>query len=171
MAKELLIFSGELESLLIEQVDLLDDHSVLRASVKKASALKKELRSRLLETQRARQRTRQELKRVRSSFEREERARRRLEETHKFLTDLEALRDEVTSSDNGLDINTQDKDLDPRDTKVKQNEVKCASMVFLLIKEKLLTSVFLRLHLLDWTPKFAGNSGSSVWRRHWIDEE
>lgn len=122
MAKELMTFRGELESLLIEQVDLLDDHSVLRASVKKAAALKKELRSRLLETQRVRQRTRQELKRVRSSFEREERARRRLEETHKFLTDLEALRDEVTGSDNGPDVNAQNKDLDPRDTKVNQNE-------------------------------------------------
>ncbi|GJJ79070.1 hypothetical protein EMPS_11429 [Entomortierella parvispora] len=117
MAKELLTFRNELETLLIEQVDMLDDHSVLRASVKKAAALKKELRSRLLETQRARQRTRQELKRVRSSFEREERARRRLEETHKFLTDLEALRDEVTGSEDGPDIHTQDKDLDLRDTK------------------------------------------------------
>lgn len=40
------------------------------------------------------------LQRVRSDFEREERARRRLEETHKFLTDLETLREEVEGSDN-----------------------------------------------------------------------
>ncbi len=67
--------------------------------MKKASALKKELRVRLLETQRERQRTRVRLQRVRSDFEREERARRRLEETHKFLTDLEILREEVDGSD------------------------------------------------------------------------
>ncbi|KAG0209912.1 hypothetical protein BGX28_009879 [Mortierella sp. GBA30] len=100
IAKDIMTFRAELETALIEQVDLLDDHSLLRASVKKATALKKELRVRLLETQRERQRTRMELKRVRASFEREERARRRLEETHKFLTDLEALREEVEGSDN-----------------------------------------------------------------------
>lgn len=117
MAKELLTLRAELESVLIEQVDMLDDHSVLRASVKKAAALKKELRSRLLETQRQRQRTRQELKRVRSSFEREERSRRRLEETHKFLTDLEVLRDEVVGSDPEDDADDEAGD-DPEDVKV-----------------------------------------------------
>ncbi|CAO3568461.1 unnamed protein product [Mortierella alpina] len=100
IAKDIQTFHSELETALIEQVDLLDDHSLLRASVKKASALKKELRVRLLETQRERQRTRVKLQRVRSDFEREERARRRLEETHKFLTDLETLREEVEGSDN-----------------------------------------------------------------------
>ncbi|KAF9566180.1 hypothetical protein EC968_003833 [Mortierella alpina] len=100
IAKDIQTFRSELETALIEQVDLLDDHSLLRASVKKASALKKELRVRLLETQRGRQRTRMKLQRVRSDFEREERARRRLEETHKFLTDLETLREEVEGSDN-----------------------------------------------------------------------
>ncbi|KAF9968726.1 hypothetical protein BGZ70_009648 [Mortierella alpina] len=100
IAKDIQTFRSELETVLIEQVDLLDDHSLLRASVKKASAVKKELRVRLLETQRERQRTRVKLQRVRSDFEREERARRRLEETHKFLTDLETLREEVDGSDN-----------------------------------------------------------------------
>ncbi|KAF9953411.1 hypothetical protein BGZ72_005454 [Mortierella alpina] len=100
LAKDIQTFRSELETALIEQVDLLDDHSLLRASVKKATALKKELRVRLLETQRERQRTRMKLQRVRSDFEREERARRRLEETHKFLTDLETLREEVEGSDN-----------------------------------------------------------------------
>ncbi|KAG0279489.1 hypothetical protein BGZ95_001072 [Linnemannia exigua] len=99
MVKELLSLRAELETRLIEQVDMLDDHSLLKASVKKAAAVKKELRVQLLETQRRRQRTRQELARVRAGFEREERARRRLEETHKFLTDLESLRDEVVGSD------------------------------------------------------------------------
>lgn len=78
---------------------MLDDHSLLRASVKKAAAVKKELRVQLLETQRRRQRTRQELAKVRASFEREERVRHSLEETHKFLTDLESLRDEIVGSD------------------------------------------------------------------------
>ncbi|KAF9943121.1 hypothetical protein BGZ67_006489 [Mortierella alpina] len=100
IAKDILAFRSELETALIEQVDLLDDHSLLRASVKKASALKKELRVRLLEAQRGRQRTRVKLQRVRSDFEREERARRHLEETHKFLTDLETLREEVEGFDN-----------------------------------------------------------------------
>ncbi|KAF9116522.1 hypothetical protein BGX27_001816 [Mortierella sp. AM989] len=99
MAKEMLILRSDLETILIEQVDMLDDHTLLRASARKAAALKKELRVRLLETQRQRQRTREELKRVRANFEREERARRRLEETHKFLTDLDALRDHVVGSD------------------------------------------------------------------------
>ncbi|KAF9351056.1 hypothetical protein BGX26_010846 [Mortierella sp. AD094] len=99
IAKEMLMLRSDLETVLIEQVDILDDHTLLRASARKAAALKKELRVRLLETQRQRQRTREELKRVRANFEREERARRRLEETHKFLTDLEALRDHVVGSD------------------------------------------------------------------------
>ncbi|KAF9189921.1 hypothetical protein BGZ51_009133 [Haplosporangium sp. Z 767] len=103
MVKEMLTLRSDLETVLIEQVDMLDDHSLLRASVKKAAALKKELRAQLLETQRRRQRTREELKRVRAGFEREERARRRLEETHKFLTDLEALREEVAGSDDESD--------------------------------------------------------------------
>ncbi|KAF8932464.1 hypothetical protein BGZ58_007040 [Dissophora ornata] len=103
MAKEMLTLGSELEIVLIEQVDLLSDHMLLRASVKKAAAMKKELRGRLLETQRGRQKTREELRRVRASFEREERARRRLEETHKFLTDLEALRDFVADSDDEVD--------------------------------------------------------------------
>ncbi|KAG0297109.1 hypothetical protein BGZ96_007660 [Linnemannia gamsii] len=99
MVKELLFLRSELETRLIEQVDMLDDHSLLRASVKKAAAVKKELRVQLLETQRRRQRTRQELAKVRASFEREERVRHSLEETHKFLTDLESLRDEIVGSD------------------------------------------------------------------------
>ncbi|KAF9105014.1 hypothetical protein BGX29_000826 [Mortierella sp. GBA35] len=103
LAKELLTLRSELETRLIEQVDMLDDHSLLRASVKKAAAVKKELRVQLLETQRQRQRTRQELAKVRADFEREQRARQRLEETHKFLTDLESLRDEVVGSDEDED--------------------------------------------------------------------
>ncbi|KAF9155292.1 hypothetical protein BG015_010407 [Linnemannia schmuckeri] len=99
MMKDLRTLRSELETRLIEQVDMLDDHSLLRASVKKAAAVKKELRVQLLETQRRRQKTRQELAKVRADFEREERVRHRLEETHKFLTDLESLRDEVVGSD------------------------------------------------------------------------
>ncbi|KAG0251725.1 hypothetical protein BG011_007422 [Mortierella polycephala] len=127
MVKEMLTLRSDLETVLIEQVgvnclahdyvqvDMLDDHSLLRASVKKAAAVKKELRAQLLETQRRRQRTREELKRVRASFEREERARRRLEETHKFLTDLEALRDEVSRSDDedddGQTVSSEDENV------------------------------------------------------------
>ncbi|KAG9068032.1 hypothetical protein KI688_011623 [Linnemannia hyalina] len=99
MVKNLQALRSELETRLIEQVDMLDDQSLLRASVKKAAAVKRELRVQLLETQRRRQKTRQELAKVRAAFEREERARQRLEETHKFLTDLESLRDEVAGSD------------------------------------------------------------------------
>ncbi|KAI1321147.1 hypothetical protein EDD11_007713 [Mortierella claussenii] len=110
MQKEMLTVRSELETLLIEQVDMLDDHTLLRASVRKAAALKKELRVRLLEAQRRRQKTRTELKRVRSTFEREERTRRRLEETHKFLTDLEALRDQVVGSDGEEDEGDSDQD-------------------------------------------------------------
>ncbi|KAG0340713.1 hypothetical protein BG000_011270 [Podila horticola] len=94
-AKDMRILRADLETLLIEQVDLLDDHALLKASVKKAEGVKKELRVRLLETQRRRHKVREKLKRVRSHFEREDRARRRLEDTHKFLTDLEALRDQA----------------------------------------------------------------------------
>ncbi|KAF9947901.1 hypothetical protein BGZ65_008451 [Modicella reniformis] len=103
IAKEMMTFRSELETVLIEQVDMLDDHTLLRASAKKAAAVKKELRDRLLETQKRRQKTQEELKRVRASFEREERARHRLEDTHNFLTDLETLRDHVVGSDDEED--------------------------------------------------------------------
>ncbi|KAG0359963.1 hypothetical protein BGZ54_009757 [Gamsiella multidivaricata] len=112
MAKEMMVLRSELETVLIEQVDLLDDHILLRASVKKAAAVKKELRVRLLETQRQRRKTREELQRVRASFEREERARRRLEETHKFLTDLEALRDHVADPDDEEEEDDDDEEED-----------------------------------------------------------
>ncbi|KAG0243744.1 hypothetical protein B0O80DRAFT_498472 [Mortierella sp. GBAus27b] len=112
MEREMIILRSELETALIEQVDMLDDHTLLRASAKKATAVKKELRVRLLAAQRQRQKTREELKRVRASFEREERARRRLEETHNFLTDLEALRDHVTGSD---DEDEEDEKANDRD--------------------------------------------------------
>jgi len=95
LAKDMLILRSDLETLLIEQVDLLDDHALLKASVKKAEGVKRELRVRLLETQQRRHKVRGKLERVRNKFEREDRARRRLEETHKFLTDLEALRDQA----------------------------------------------------------------------------
>ncbi|KAG0090747.1 hypothetical protein BGZ92_002273 [Podila epicladia] len=98
-AKDMRILRADLETLLIEQVDLLDDHALLKASVKKAEGVKKELRVRLLETQRRRHKVREKLKRVRSHFEREDRARRRLEDTHKFLTDLEALRDQAEGAE------------------------------------------------------------------------
>ncbi|KAG0030849.1 hypothetical protein BGZ81_002133 [Podila clonocystis] len=94
-AKDMRILRADLETLLIEQVDLLDDHALLKASVKKAEGVKKELRVRLLETQQRRHKVREKLRRVRNHFEREDRARRRLEDTHKFLTDLEALRDQA----------------------------------------------------------------------------
>ena len=97
---------------------MLDDHSLLRASVKKAAAVKKELRMQLLETQRQRQRTRQELAKVRADFEREQRARQRLEETHKFLTDLESLRDEVVGSDEDED---DDDDAEQTDSSQQDN--------------------------------------------------
>ena len=85
-----------------------------------------------METQRQRQRTRQELKRVRASFEREERSRRRLEETHKFLTDLESLRDEVVESDTELDtgaIADDEEDNDPNNVKVHSSE-RTLSLIF-----------------------------------------
>jgi hypothetical protein len=100
---------------------MLDDHSLLKASVKKAAAVKKELRVQLLETQRRRQRTRQELAKVRAGFEREERTRQRLEETHKFLTDLESLRDEVVGSDE--DGDDEDGDSDGEQTDVSSKDV------------------------------------------------
>ncbi|KAF9916197.1 hypothetical protein BX616_004366 [Lobosporangium transversale] len=103
LKQELLTLRENMETLLIEQVDTLDDYTLLKASARKAAALKKELRTRLLETQRRRQKTREELKRVRVKFEREERVRRRLEDTHTFLADLEALRDQVVGSDDEED--------------------------------------------------------------------
>ncbi|KAK3815464.1 MAG: hypothetical protein J3Q66DRAFT_209847 [Benniella sp.] len=120
MAKELMIMRSELETVLIEQVDMLDDHILLKASVKKAAAVKKELRVRLLETQRQRQKTREELKRVRANFEREERARRRLEDTHNFLTDLEALRDHIVGSDDeSADASEDERTKDHEDDNLK----------------------------------------------------
>ncbi|KAG0236069.1 hypothetical protein BGW42_004177 [Actinomortierella wolfii] len=91
MALELGMFRANLETLLIEQVDLQDDHALLRSSVKKASQLKKELRSRLLAAQRQHQAAREQLERVRADFERQERVRRRVEETHLFLNNLETM--------------------------------------------------------------------------------
>jgi hypothetical protein len=99
---------------------MLDDHILLKASVKKAAAVKKELRVRLLETQRQRQKTREELKRVRANFEREERARRRLEDTHNFLTDLEALRDHIVGSDDeSADASEDERTKDHEDDNLK----------------------------------------------------
>ncbi|KAF9584891.1 hypothetical protein BGW38_004777 [Lunasporangiospora selenospora] len=99
MAREIILLRSDLETLLIEQVDMLDDYALLKASVRKATGVKKELRTRLVETQRKRRKIRNELGRVRANFEREERARHRLEETHRFLTDLETLRDQVEDKD------------------------------------------------------------------------
>ncbi|KAF9925520.1 hypothetical protein FBU30_004684 [Linnemannia zychae] len=110
IAGVLIALRTELETRLIEQVDMLDDYSLLRASVKKAAAVKKELRMQLLETQRRRQKTRLELAKVRAGFEREESARMCLEETHKFLTDLESLRDEIIGSDNDDENNDSTRD-------------------------------------------------------------
>lgn len=159
MVKELLFLRSELETRLIEQVrfwqhliqylyvtrrvinsfywflqfqvDMLDDHSLLRASVKKAAAVKKELRVQLLETQRRRQRTRQELAKVRAGFEREEQVRHSLEETHKFLTDLESLRDEVVGSD-GEDSEDGDTERSQTDNSAQDN-VKVMSLFLLTV--------------------------------------
>ncbi|KAF9275037.1 hypothetical protein BGZ74_004143 [Mortierella antarctica] len=48
-AKDLRILCADPEALLIEQVDLLDNHTLLKASIKKAECVEKELRVRLLE--------------------------------------------------------------------------------------------------------------------------
>ncbi|KAF9167268.1 hypothetical protein DFQ26_005227 [Actinomortierella ambigua] len=90
-ARELGVFRANLETLLIEQVDLQDDHALLCASVKKAARLKKELRVRLLTAQRQHQTAKEQLERVRADFERQERVRRRVEETHLFLNSLETM--------------------------------------------------------------------------------
>ncbi|KAG0339321.1 hypothetical protein BG005_003508 [Podila minutissima] len=61
-AKDLRILCADPEALLIEQVDLLDNHTLLKASIKKAECVEKELRVRLLETQRRRHKVREKLK-------------------------------------------------------------------------------------------------------------
>ncbi|KAF9978954.1 hypothetical protein BGZ73_007841 [Actinomortierella ambigua] len=103
-ARELGVFRANLETLLIEQVDLQDDHALLCSSVKKASRLKKELRARLLAAQRQHQAAKEQLERVRADFERQERVRRRVEETHLFLNNLETMCSSMQQMDVADDI-------------------------------------------------------------------
>ncbi|KAG0338990.1 hypothetical protein BG004_006982 [Podila humilis] len=118
LAKDMMIFRSELETVLIEQVDLLDDHTLLRSSVKKAEGVKREIRLRLLETQRQRHQIREKLKTARTNFEREDRSRKKLESTHRFLTDLEALRDLVDDGEG----NDNDEDEDEEEEEASRGD-------------------------------------------------
>ncbi|RUP45034.1 hypothetical protein BC936DRAFT_148703 [Jimgerdemannia flammicorona] len=100
------LFAGEVDARMIEQTDLYDEHILLQQSLRKARMHKRHLRQRLLIAQRRREEIRAELVAAREEFRGTEEDRKRLEQLHGFLTDLEVLRDSVRDgrSDNNGNV-------------------------------------------------------------------
>ncbi|KAL1924829.1 uncharacterized protein VTP21DRAFT_4483 [Calcarisporiella thermophila] len=97
------LFRKELEIRLIEQSDLLDEHSLLRTSLRRARIHKRQVRQDLLNMQKRREEVLQDLEASRRDFHQEERRRNQLEQAHSFLTDLEILRTSALNGDYSTD--------------------------------------------------------------------
>ncbi|GES90360.1 hypothetical protein GLOIN_2v1655488 [Rhizophagus clarus] len=98
--KEIQCFKNEIESHLLEQSDLLDEQIMLRSSLKKSKTRMNCLRQEMLDVQRERDKVRKELTNERRTFANEEQERKKLEQAHNFLTDLETLREAVDAEGN-----------------------------------------------------------------------
>ncbi|RIA90611.1 hypothetical protein C1645_875987 [Glomus cerebriforme] len=98
--KEIQYFRKEIESNLLEQSDLLDEQIMLRSSLRQSKTRMNGLRKELLDVQRERDKLNKELANERRTFAKEEQDRKKLEQAHNFLTDLETLREAVDAEDN-----------------------------------------------------------------------
>ncbi|CAG8560511.1 8126_t:CDS:2, partial [Cetraspora pellucida] len=99
-SKEFQYFKQEVELRLIEQSDLVDEHMALRSSLQKSKLRIRQLRTELLNVQRHHDKVNSELHKERSTFRMDEENRKKLEQVHTFLSDLELLRISVMSRDN-----------------------------------------------------------------------
>ncbi|KAF0437096.1 hypothetical protein F8M41_004488 [Gigaspora margarita] len=102
-SKEFQYFKKEVELRLIEQSDLVDEHIALQSSLQKAKLRIKQLRTDLLNVQRHHDKVYSELHKERSTFRMDEENRKKLEQIHTFLSDLELLRISVMSRDSAQD--------------------------------------------------------------------
>ncbi|CAG8834102.1 18348_t:CDS:2, partial [Gigaspora margarita] len=102
-SKEFQYFKKEAELRLIEQSDLVDEHIALQSSLQKAKLRIRQLRTDLLNVQRHHDKVYSELHKERSTFRMDEENRKKLEQIHTFLSDLELLRISVMSRDSAQD--------------------------------------------------------------------
>ncbi|CAB4386429.1 unnamed protein product [Rhizophagus irregularis] len=98
--KEIQYFKNEIELHLLEQSDLFDEQIMMRSSLRKSKTQMNCLRKEMLDVQRERDKVRKELANERRIFVNEEQERKKLEQAHNFLTDLETLREAVDAEDN-----------------------------------------------------------------------
>lgn len=98
--KEIQYFKNEIELHLLEQSDLFDEQIMMRSSLRKSKSQMNCLRKEMLDVQRERDKVRKELANERRIFVNEEQERKKLEQAHNFLTDLETLREAVDAEDN-----------------------------------------------------------------------
>ncbi|CAG8783996.1 10512_t:CDS:2, partial [Gigaspora rosea] len=111
-SKEFQYFKKEVELRLIEQSDLVDEHIALQSSLQKAKSRIRQLRTELLNVQRHHDKVYSELHKERSTFRMDEENRKKLEQIHTFLSDLELLRISVMSRDSAQDMEEDDEVLD-----------------------------------------------------------
>ncbi|CAG8441380.1 2935_t:CDS:10 [Rhizophagus irregularis] len=100
LIKEIQYFKNEIELHLLEQSDLFDEQIMMRSSLRKSKTQMNCLRKEMLDVQRERDKVRKELANERRIFVNEEQERKKLEQAHNFLTDLETLREAVDAEDN-----------------------------------------------------------------------
>ncbi|RGB31162.1 hypothetical protein C1646_671149 [Rhizophagus diaphanus] len=98
--KEIQYFKNEIELHLLEQSDLFDEQIMMRSSLRKSKTQMNCLRKEMLDVQRERDKVRKELANERRIFVNEEQERKKLEQAHNFLTDLETLREAIDAEDN-----------------------------------------------------------------------
>ncbi|CAI2186820.1 10093_t:CDS:10, partial [Funneliformis geosporum] len=101
--KEIQHFNKEIELHLLEQSDLVDEQINLQSSLRKSKLRMNHIRKELLDVQRERDRVCKELANERRTFAKEEQDRKKLEQAHNFLTDLETLREAADAEDNMQD--------------------------------------------------------------------
>ncbi|CAG8559086.1 7174_t:CDS:2 [Paraglomus brasilianum] len=105
LRRDISLYEKEVELRLIEQTDLSDDRVELKNRLRKAKLRKAVLRKELLALQKEREQVRTELSKLRAEYEAEEKARKKLEQVHNFLTELELLRESVAAEQkNALDL-------------------------------------------------------------------
>ncbi|CAG8695710.1 6079_t:CDS:2, partial [Funneliformis caledonium] len=101
--KEIQHFNKEIELHLLEQSDIVDEQIKLQSSLRKSKLRTNHLRKELLDVQRERDSVCKELANERRAFAKEEQDRKKLEQAHNFLTDIETLREAVDAEDNMQD--------------------------------------------------------------------
>ncbi|CAG8576982.1 1563_t:CDS:2 [Paraglomus occultum] len=108
LRKDISLYEKEVELRLLEQTDLSDDRVALQSRLRKAKSRKATLRKELLAMQKEREQVHAELSKLRAEYEAEEKARKKLEQVHNFLTELELLRESVAAEQkNALDVESR----------------------------------------------------------------